>query len=213
MLFADIVRRVRESTGDMAVLQYADSTLTDWMNDAVRECVAENSLLQVRGSAVTVVGQQEYTFPADMFKIHSVYYEGRKLRIITLSEWEDAGLNELLDTGESQFGCFYAGKLALSPIPNKIVNLTLNYSKYPVDTVYNPVGPAWNPTTPSIPEAFHARIVTYCMAQVALQDDDYGKYQALMLEFKTGVIDLKHLKDETENLYPFMHYVDRDMEI
>lgn len=211
MQIADIVRRVRESAGDSAVLQFSNETLTDWINDGVRECVVENSLLQGRGTANTAVGKYEYTLPTDIFKIHSVYVDGKKVPILTLSEWEDRGFN-FTDKGTPEYACAYAGKITLYPNPSVVVPFVVNYSKNPIEHQYvtNGSQEAWTPDKPLIPEAFHSRLVTYCLAQVALQDDDYAKYQAMMSEFKTGVADLKHLKDQTENLYPFMHYVDWD---
>lgn len=213
MLVADIVRRVRNATGDVAVLQFSNSTLTDWINDAIRECVNENSLLQGKANSNTVAAQQDYALPPDIFKIHSVYVDGQKIPILTLSEWEDKSFYQN-DSGLPVASMIYVGVLSLYPKPDKVYSLVINYTKAFSEILYTAPGgvDTWNPNTPAIPDSFHPRIVTYCLAQVAFQDDDYEKYNALMMNFKTGVDGLKHLKDETENLYPFIHYVDRDLE-
>lgn len=215
MNVADIVRRVRESAGDIAVLQFTNSTLTDWINDAVRECVIENSLLQARATSGTVIGQADYTLPTDIFKLHSVTVDGYKLETLTLEQWQErnaSGSGTTIPTG-APFTCYiYAGVLTIFPTPNVVKTLVVNYTKQPAAITYS-VGPpeVWTPTAPAIPEEYHNRIVSYCLAQVAMQDDDYDKYQALMAEFKTGVIDLKRAKDQEEDLYPFISTSSRDM--
>lgn len=211
MLVSDIVRRVRDAAGDTNVLQFTQTTLTDWINDAVRECVLENSLLQARGSSNTVVGQSDYTLPTDIFKLHSVYYNGAKLEVLTLQEWEDRYNSVDVSQNGTPVGCYvYAGSLTLFPAPDAVFELQINYTKLPTAITYN-VGPpeVWTPSSPTINEAFHSRLVAYCLAQVALQDEDNFKYNMLMEEFRTGVRDLQHMKD-TDALYPSITVSPRD---
>lgn len=214
MLVADIVRRVRDAAGDMAVLQFSQSTLTDWINDGIRECVVENSLLQARATSATVIGQVEYTLPSDIFKLHSVYADGYKLDVLTLEQWERNNANEHAGTAitsNNQYQCYiYAGVLNVWPTPTTVVPLVINYTKLPAAISYTSGPDVWDPQTPAIPEAFHNSIVAYCLAQVALQDDDINRYTLLMGQFKSGVLDLKAVKDQEEDLYPFIAISDRD---
>ena len=217
MNVSDVVRRVREASGDVAVLQFTNATLVDWINDGIRECVMENSLLQAKASSNTVIGQSDYNLPADIFKLHSVWYDGYKLEVLTLEQWEARNVTEpgadVSSVTSMATTCYvYAGVLTLFPKPDAVKTLTINYTKLPAAIVYTePDGVAtYTPDSLSIPEAFHNRIVTYCLAQVAMQDDDYDKYQTLMMEFQTGVRDLKHTNQE-EDLYPFISVSARDM--
>jgi hypothetical protein len=209
MLVSDIVRRVRESVGDSAVLQFSNATLTDWINDAVRECVQTNSLLQAKAEAATVVNQKTYTLPGDIFKIHSVLVDTTLIELLSLNEFE-AKNYDLTRKGDPTVGCIYAGKLDLYPTPDKIKPIYVNYTKTPKEVRYinDGTNEGYSPNSVEIPVAFHNRIVTYCLAQVALQDDDYMKYQAMMQEFTTGVVDLQHLKNQTESVYPSITYVE-----
>jgi hypothetical protein len=214
MLPADVVRRVREIAGDNAALQFSNASAVDWINDAIRETVVENSLLQAVGTQNTVVGQQQYVLPADMFKLHSVYVDKYKVQVMTLQEWEDQNRGEPgvdIPTGDTWACYVYAGVLNLYPIPDSIVELKINYTKFPQTIVYTePAGvPTYTPNTLSIREEFHNRIVVYCLAQVALQDDDFEKHALLMQQFKTGVIELKD-SDKTDDLYPFISVSSRD---
>lgn len=216
MLVSDIVRRVRDSAGDTAVLQFTQTTLTDWINDAVRECVLENSLLQARATSNTEIDQSEYTLPEDILKLHSVYVNGFKLEMLTLEQWEERNATELdassLQSKSDPIVCYvYAGVLTLWPTPDKVLELKINYTKLPTPIVYNSTNETWLPNTPPINEAFHNRIVSYCLAQVALQDEDNYKYNLLMQEFITGVRNLSHVKDTEDDLYPFISVSSRDM--
>lgn len=214
MLIQDIVRRIRETTGDTAVVQFSNETLTDWINDAIREIVTNNSLLQAKATAVQVAGQKSYTLPEDIFKIHSMYSDTEKLEILSLGEFEDRDF-DLTETGNPTVACIYAGKVDLFPTPSKAGSIYVNYSKMPKEVVYISEGvssaTAWVPSTPDIPVAYHNRIVTYCLAQVALQDSDYALYQALKSEFETGVFSLDHVKNQTEQHYPYITTVDWEM--
>lgn len=214
MLVSDIVRRVRDAAGDLNVLQFTQATLTDWINDGIRECVIENSLLQAKATSATVIGQTEYVLPADIFKIHSVYTDGYKLEVQTLEQWEQYNTGNhgaTPDENPNQYVCYvYAGVLNLWPKPTAVVPLVINYTKLPAAITYTAGPDTWVPASPTIPEAFHNHIVAYCLAQVALQDDDMNRYNMLMGQFKSGVIDLKHIKDTEEDLYPFISVSPRD---
>lgn len=214
MLVSDIVRRVRDSAGDIAVLQFSNATLTDWINDAIERCVIENSLLQAKANSSTVIGQSDYTLPTDIFKLHSVWVDGYKLLVETLQQWEERNASEhgaTVASNSAQYSCYvYAGVLTLWPVPSAVKTIQINYTKIPAAIAYSAAPEGWTPDTPSIPPAFHQRIVSYCLAQVALQDEDYTKYSALMQEFTTGVINLKDTKDSEDDLYPFMSVSLRD---
>lgn len=209
MLVQDIVRRVREISGDTAIVQFSNATITDWINDGIRECVQNNSLLETKANGLTVVDQRTYTLPEDIFKVHSILVDTEYLEILSLHEWESRSF-DLTAKGAPTVGCVYAGKLDLYPIPEKVSPLYVNYTRIPKEIRYinDGTNEGYSPNSPEIPAAFHSRLVTYCLAQVALQDDDYAKYQATMLEFETGVVSLQHLKNQTEATYPYFTYVE-----
>jgi hypothetical protein len=215
MNVSDVVRRVRTSAGDNAGLQFDQATIADWINDAIRECVVENSLLQARANGATVSNQSDYTLPADIFKLHSVICNSQKLELITLEQFEERFISDdSSDNGTPKVCYVYAGVLTLYPTPdtNGVGNLTINYTQMPATITYDNTGQVFTPDDLGIPAQFHSRIVTYCLAQVALQDDDYAKYQALMQEFSTGVAVLKDTQNTGEDdLYGFISVGLRDM--
>lgn len=210
MLVEDIVRRVRETAGDITALQFSQTTLTDWINDGIRECVIENSLLQARGTTPSVVGQTDYNLPVDIFKLHSVYFDDRRLQIITLQEWEEMwGPDPSPGNSAPQVCYIYAGSLTVWPPPDSVATIKINYTKLPTAITYTAAPDTWTPTSPPINEAYHNRLVAYCLAQIALQDEDNYKYTMLMQEFKTGVRDTRDSANE-DDLYPFISVSPRD---
>lgn len=215
MQVADIARRVRDIAGDTAVLQFTNETLTDWINDGLRQCVEDNSLLQAKPSQNTVIGQADYVLPTDIFKFHSVILDGQKLEMLTRDQWEERFAtipNSTADNGRPTNCYVYAGVLTISPKPDAVYPMAIYYTRLPTAITYSAPGgtPTWNPVAPTIPEQYHSRIVTYCLAQVAHQDENFEKYQLLMNEFKTGVINLNDSRHE-DDLYPFISMSSRDM--
>ena len=212
MLVSDIVRRVRESAGDVSVIQVTNSTLTDWINDAIRECVVDQSLLQSKASSSTVISQTDYTLPSDIYKLHSVTYNGQKLRMLTREEWEEYYSGATPVGNATPQVCYkFADTLTLSPAPDDVQSLVIYYTKLPATIVWDGSGNAaadWSPQAPPINEAYHNRIVSYCLAQFALQDDDNYKYNLLMTEFRTGVKEIDTRTDD--DLYPFISVSARD---
>lgn len=211
MFYDQIIRRVRNVAGDINVLQFTPEMLVDWINDAVRECAIENGLLQKTATQNTVVNQQEYNLPADILKLFSILVNGEKIAVSTLQEWEELSAGQPTGTPGTVAGPYqayvWATKLNLYPPPSAVVPLKINY-------IYNPGdwdGTNGDTTSPPLPEPYHLRLVTYCLAQIAMQDEDYVKYQNLMDQFRTGVINLAHQAQQEDDLYPFISVASRDM--
>ena len=98
MKVSDVISRVRGISGDRDALQFTDDQLVDWVNDGIRECALQNSLLQKRASQTAEADVAEYSLPSDILRIHSISYDGNKLRFITLQEFQDYGGNVEEDT-------------------------------------------------------------------------------------------------------------------
>lgn len=207
---SEVIRRVRQIAGDLAVLQFTDAILADWINDGVRECVIENNLLQKTASSNTVIGTSTYTLPVDILKLYSVQVNNEKLRVLNYSEFEQMGAGAPAGNqtnGAPNIAYVWAGVLNLFPPPDTVVSLKINYISEPVDwDGTNPTN-----TTPPIPSSYHLRVVTYCLAQVALQDEDVNKYNQFMTMFQSGVINLSNQINQEEDIYPSMAVSARDM--
>lgn len=206
MKVQDIITRVRNIAGDIDVLQFTNDQLVDWINDGVRECAVQNNLLQKRATQNLVVGTTDYNLPADILKLHSVKIDGEKIRIQTLEEF-DQFTRDSTNTGMPIAAYVWAGKLTLWPKPNTVKPLIIDYTYDPVLLTVANIAT----DTPDLPVGYHARLVDYCLAQVAQQDDDMPRYQLKMQEFATGVQTLKDIPEWQDDLYPSISVSPRDM--
>lgn len=209
MKVEDVINRVRTSAGDMSALQFTNDQVLAWINDGIRECAVDNNLLQKRGSQNSVVGQGDYALPSDILKLHSIKYDNEKLRFLTLEEFDQyySGVGtSTTDVGTPQVAYVWAGVLKLFPVPQDVKQIIIDY-------LYDaPVHLIANIATDEVglPVGYHSRIVDYCLAQVAQQDDDIERYLAKMQEFKTGVQQLKDQPESTYDLYPSISVSERD---
>jgi len=207
--YSEIIRRVRQTAGDVLVLQFTDDMLVDWINDGVREVALENNLLQKTATSSTVIGVSQVTLPTDIMKLYSVQVDNEKIRILSYQEFEE--LSAGAPSGQPQTGspsqCYvWAGVLNLAPPPDSVKPLKINYIYDPVDVATSNLA-----ASPPIPSSYHLRLVTYCLAQVAMQDDDIEKANMYLAQFRSGVIDLRSQSETEEDLYPFISVSSRDM--
>lgn len=202
MLVSAIISRVRSIAGDVDVLQFTDEDIYSWINDAMREVAVDNALLQVSATQNTTVNESKYDTPANILKFHSILYDNEGLRVIT---FEDAKSDGYLTSavGTPTVAWIWANKINLYPAPDAVKTLEIAYTREPVEVT--------QPTdTPEIPSSYHMRLVDYCLAQVAQQDDDMQRYAMKMEEFRTGVQNLKDIPEWENNLYPTINVSGRD---
>lgn len=209
MLVSGVITRVRDTAGDLDANQFTDEQLVNWINDGIRECSLTNNLLQKRISQNTSVGQSDYSLPSDILKIHSIKFDNDKLKFITLDEFDSyypgTGSNTSSDPSYPSICYVWAGILTIYPAPSETKPLVIDYIYSPAEIVVGNL----NIEVP-LPVGYHSRIVDYCLAQVAQQDDDINRYQAKMQEFYTGVQTLKDQPETQEDKYPFINVSPRD---
>lgn len=196
MLVSDIITRVRNIAGDVDVLQFTDADIMRWINDGMRECAMDNDLLQKTATTTVTSGTSEYALPTDILRLHSVKYDNQKLPVLTLEEFDEQFTTDGSDTGVPINCLIWAGFVRLWPTPtNSVDELKIDYIRTPVDVTLAA-------DTPDLPVGYHPRLVDYCLAQVAQQDDDLGRYQLKMDEFRSGVQKLKDQGESNADLYP-----------
>lgn len=204
MKVSEIISRVRSIAGDTNVLQFTDNTALDWINDGVRECAKDNQLLQKTATQNLVVGTIAYTLPTDILKLHSVKVDGQKIRVLTLAEFEAYG-GDSTDSGTPVVAYVWGGKINFYPKPTSALPLVIEYTYDPPVTNIANIN-----DDPPLPVGYHSRLVDYCLAQVAQQDDDMPRYQLKMEEFRSGVHNMKDDATEMEDYYPMMGVSARD---
>lgn len=206
MLLQDIISRVRVAVGDLYANQFTESTILSWINDGIRECAQENMLLQKTAASTLVAGTVAYTLPTDILKLYALRIDGAKVDIITLQEYEKQNYDPS-ETGLPVLAYVWAGKYNVWPSPDRDYSVSVDYLYTPVDLVEpDDLG---NP--PPIPSTYHSRLVDYCIAQAALQDDNKELYALKMEEFSTGIMKLSDQTQQEEDLYPSTSVSARDL--
>lgn len=203
MLVSDVISRVRVSAGDTDINQFTNANIYQWINDATKECASANQLLQKVATQNTAAGDGDYALPADILKIHSVKYDGVKIRMATLQQADE---EFTLDSsqGTPSIGYVWAGFLNLYPLPDSVKELKILYTRTPVEVTADG-------DSIDLPVMYHRRIVDYCLAMIAEQDDDQNRYMMKMQEFQTGVSNLKDEPEWEHDLYPMISMAARDM--
>lgn len=196
MLVSDIISRVRGIAGDTDVLQFTDAQLMQWINDGMREIASDNQLLQKSATQTVTPGTNKYPIPTDILKFHSAIYDGNDLRFVDLETAKTEGFLTN-SSGTPTTTWVWAGNLVLWPTPDAAKSLELIYTRNPAEVTA--VG-----DVPEVPSSYHIRLVDYCLAQVAQQDDDMQRYAMKMEEFRTGVQNLKDMPEYENNMYPYM---------
>ncbi len=207
MKVGQLLTQIRNLLGDPNKAMFTDDTLGAWIDNGIRECIVQNNLCQKTATQDLVVDQTDYTLPTDIFKLHSIMVDGDKIPIYTLEEWQQRNQGPVGSehTGRVHECYVWAGNLVLSPKPNDTYELRINY-------IYQPdeIDPTEEMAELPIPASYHERLAVYCVAQAALQDEDLYKYNNLMQQFKSGVIDLKTQTTTEEDLYAFGSISPRD---
>jgi hypothetical protein len=190
-------------------IQFSDGDLVNWINDGIRECAIENNLLQKGANSNLVVGTTAYAIPTDILKLHSVKVDEQKIKILNLAEFESYG-GSMTDTGTPVVGYVWGGMLNLYPKPSSVLPLRIEYTYDPYLVTNDADVATGLQTDPPLPVGYHVRLVDYCLAQVAQQDDDMNRYQLKMEEFRSGVHNLKDQSEWENDYYPMIGISARD---
>ncbi len=202
-----ILTRVTRQFGDTANVQIDSTDIVRWVNDAMREIVLQNQLLQAVATGAITAQQSNYTLPNDMLTLRSIKCDGRKLRPMSLSEAEtqipDFDNTAIYPVDLPQSFWIWANQLYLYPSPSsQALQLRIYYTRQPVDVV--------NLTdVPELLPQYHNRIVEYCLQQAYELDENWAASQIKGKQFADGVNQLKDNVDWVErDFYPFVTSTD-----
>lgn len=209
MKTSDIIKRVRSIASDSDSIQFTDDDIVDWINDGIRECAKDNQLLQKTASSNLVIGTTSYNLPTDILKLHSIKVDGQKIRVLNLAEFEAYG-GSSEDSGTPVVAYVWAAKVNFYPKPTQALPYVVEYTYDPALVTNDAHLVTGKDVAPPLPVGYHIRLLDYCLAQVAQQDDDMPRYQLKMEEFRTGVHSLKDDEQTQEDYYPMMGISARD---
>jgi hypothetical protein len=177
VIVSDVVTRVRRTFGDEAAVQVQDADIIRWINDGQIEIVKNNdAALQKTAFINLVAGQASYTLPTDMLLLRSLRYKMTgmlsflSIRYKNMQEFDDSmdGWDGSTYTNSSPvYFTMYEGKAILFPAPDQSVTsgLKVLYNQIPADVTTLASALA-------LPLIYHNTILSYCMWQASLLDED-----------------------------------------
>jgi hypothetical protein len=211
MKLSEIVTRVQRQFGDDVQAQITKEDIVRWVNDACLEIVTNNHTNEgmFRGITPVVVGQDVYDLPSDMLVLRAVRVNGLSMKATTYEQLIAAGLvsedSSAPDQGTPSMYWVHDDKINLVPVPDTALGtVDIMYVKTP-DILTS----AMLDREPDVPTQYHLRIVEYCIAQAAELDDNEGKYQMKMQQFKNNLDNLRSNGEqpEADGVYPSITYV------
>lgn len=202
----EILTRVQRSFGDEAQAQLTQADVIRWINDAQREIATNNNLLQVKASADTTASVNNYALPTGILRLHSVRWQGRVLQSLSLAQ-----VDELTSTADQTVAQGYpvgipmqyyiwANQLYLYPAPQTgaVGDLSIYYTRQPVAV-------ANVSDIPELPDAYHNRIVEYCMARAYELDENFFIASLKDQSFNAGVEKMRQDESwKSQEAYPFI---------
>lgn len=200
----DVVNRVRRTFGDDSGVQILDADIIRWVNDAQLQISTDNEeLLETVVTTDIVLGQADYSCPADMNILRSLMYNNFRIKGLSFAEF-----NEYLDgfkasansggwqAGKSEVFMLYGGTITLFPTPaENIVNgLRIYYSKHPaqVSTLADNL---------SVPTRYHNSVVEYCLKMAYEMDENPDMAVLKGNQFASQIQKLKGQEKVTSNEY------------
>jgi len=208
MIVSDIQTRVKRQFGDEAGVQITDDDIIRYINDGQRKIVAQNeSLLQKISTANSVSGQDEYSLPADALILRSIsykstadlsYYKLKGLSLAEFDEYVDGWDGSAFGDGTPLVFMLYGSTITLFPKPNQstVDAIKLYYTRIPTNV-------AMASDTPDLPVLYHEVLVTYCMSQAYIMDEDVEAAAAMGQQIQGDMTILRGRSEwNTQESYP-----------
>lgn len=185
MNVGDIKTRVLRTFGDDANVQITEADIFRWINDGMQHIVSQNeTLLRTVSSPVNLVANDDtYSLPADCHRLQAVrikryttdnsYYTLGYVTSQELDEyvsgWDGTDISADVPTSYTKDT---NTSIRLFPVPSTSITngLKFYYTKYPTDITTTT-------DTPELPLEYHNALVSYCLWQAYLLDDDVNGAQ------------------------------------
>jgi len=168
----DVITRVKRQFGDESGVQVTDQDIIRWINDAQSEIAQAQDILEVSATSLSVANQGAYPVPSDIIYLRSVYYNGFKVRVVSLQDY-DIYVNNYQEDPENPLSgipeIFYmwADEIKFYPVPAEAgQDIKLYYTQFPAN-VTSSAGQL------TIPLPYHTRVVEYCLQQAYELDENF----------------------------------------
>lgn len=182
LTLADVIAAVKRQFGDESGVQIVDSDITRWTNQAQREIVNKNPMIQLSASIMTGIGITHYELPDRLLQIESVFYDHCILSPVGYERISEELGPDFGQQGTPQYFYIWANVIYLWPVPDQSKQLDINYSAMPK-----------NVTAPAdllgLPDRYFERICEYVKGLAYELDEDWTANQVQMQKFEDKLLE------------------------
>lgn len=187
MTLAELVQDVMSRLAEESDAYFDEATVKRWINEGERTIVRQTRVLQDIAETPTIAGRSEYPLPNWFWLPRLVKYDGGVLRPIDLERME-----RVSTSGPPTHFSVWRRTIFLHPAPVQSMRL-LRVFFYAW-----PRGMREDSDRPDIPEAFHGLLATWATYRAKMADQSVGEAQALLNEFRHGVMELTQADAEEQ---------------
>lgn len=192
MNVSDVIIRVRRTFGDEAAVQVSDDDVMRWINDGQVEIVKHNDGALQKSSLINLVANQSlYTLPVDLMILRSLRYKYSDMLSFSSLKYKNMQqFDESIDgwdgtqygTGHPVLFTMDEGKAILFPTPDQSVTsgLKVIYNQTPTDVT-------GLLDSLALPLIYHNSILSYCMWQASLLDEDHDPALMYQSNFRDDI--------------------------
>ncbi|ALY09295.1 structural protein [Arthrobacter phage Jasmine] len=185
----DVLTAVKRQFGDESGVQINDADIIRWTNDAQREIVDTNTLINAKVATTDVIaGLDTYSMLTDpsvvnIANITSIRYNGVVLRPITVQQAEEWGTTSNDRSSGVPLGWYYEeGNVVLFPTPTDSVTdgLKIRFTAYPEDVTNSG-------SLLGIPDSYFNALVQYVISQAYELDENAQMAQMKLAQFEKSL--------------------------
>lgn len=206
---SDVIKDIKRTFGDESDTQINDSDIIRWINRAQMEIAMRNPEI---GAAMMVTDLVEsvadYALQATiptLLTVQSIHSQGRPIKHMTFQEAEEFLMKGDSPTGSPSFWFERAGVVTIYPVPQETISggLKFYYNKRPDDIISNA-----QPL--SVSDHYYNAVVSFCLEQAYLQDENSQLAGIVGQKFDQGVTLMKERTETQTDVYPSVSSVDDD---
>ena len=199
----DVVNDVLATFGDTSGVQISSSDIIRWDNNAQQEIVMRNPELLPASVFVNIVnGTADYPLLAnvpDVLTIQSIHYNNKPLNFLSFQDAERFIMDNNMASGSPEMWFERAGIVTIYPTPavDLSAGLKIYYQKRPtkVETTSDML---------SLPDFYYNSVVSFCMEQANLLDENPQLAQIFGGKFDQSVQRLANRTESQSDSYPYL---------
>jgi len=185
---SDVATDVKRTFGDEASVQVNDSDIVRWVNEAQIEIVSKNQILAANATTPSIVNVYDYDVSGlNIQNIHSIHYNGTKLKALSFVDFEDLVLKDdpyRNAAGIPELWARWGNSVTLYPTPNSSgTDIKIYY--YALPTMAVDVA-----SDLSLPDNYYPRILEYVLAKAYEMDENFAASDNKISRFDSNLVSM-----------------------